>query len=32
VYLGAEAKEVPGSRDRRVPNTITWFDEVALSV
>ena len=32
VYLGAQGTEVPGSRERRVPSTITWFDDVALAV
>ncbi|MGA2395246.1 MAG: nitroreductase [Candidatus Lustribacter sp.] len=32
VYLGAEGKEQPGSRDRRVRSTITWLDELALTV
>ena len=32
VYLGAEGTEVPGPRDRRVRSTITWLDELALTV
>lgn len=30
VYLGAEGKEEPGSRDRRVATTITWLDEAGV--
>ena len=32
VYLGAEGKEEPGSRERRVAGTINWLDESALAV
>jgi len=30
VYLGAEGKEEPGPRDRRVATTITWLDEAGV--
>jgi nitroreductase len=32
LYIGAEAIEVPGGRDRRVASTINWLDESALPV
>lgn len=32
VYLGAEAKEDPGSRERRVASTINWLDESVVPV
>lgn len=32
VYVGAEAKEEPDSRDRRVATTVNWLDESALPV
>jgi len=32
VYLGAQPKEEPGSRNRRVRSTITWLDQTALTV
>jgi len=32
IYLGAESKEEPGSRERRGPGTVNWLDESALTV
>lgn len=30
VYLGAKAKEEPGSRDRRVPASVNWLDHAGV--